>query len=199
MRLRSTAAALALVAVSVVVSGCASHTNRSQKEPAMNMQQAGDRAEALLDDTLKAVTPPLSWGYNVPTEVECSTGLNEPTGTFTIQRGRYVTTIVSAQRRGNLLGLVERHWKQRGYRVTSTNPDKDMPAIDVSTPDGFVVSLDVGAAGNVTLSAASPCAAKSQMTFPTGTPGGPGGPQGEPDLRPREHSSFWSSPAPVTE
>lgn len=32
-------------------------------------------------------------------------------------------TVVSAQRRGSLLGVVDRFWRKSGYRVTAINPN----------------------------------------------------------------------------
>lgn len=165
---------------------------KEQKAPTMDMQQAGQRSEAILDGTLAAIRPPVKWAYGAPAEAACSTGLNEPTDTTTVTRSRNILTVVSEQRRGNLLGLVQRYWERQGFRVVSVNSDKDMPRIRARDADGFIVSLEVGSVGNVSVSAGLSCAENSAMTYPTGTPGHPGGPKAE-ELRPREHSAFWSS------
>ncbi|MGW9119566.1 hypothetical protein ACWGRV_23545 [Streptomyces sp. NPDC055663] len=162
----------------------------------MDMQQAGKRSEAILDGTLAAIRPPVKWAYGAPVESACSTGLNEPTGTTTVTRSRNILTVVSEQRRGNLLGLVQRYWEGQGFRVVSVNTDKDMPRIGAKGPDGITVSLEVGSIGNVSLSAGLSCAEDSAMTYPAGTPGHPGGPKAE-EVRPKEHSAFWSSNEPL--
>lgn len=161
----------------------------------MDMQQAGQRSEAILDGTLAAIRPPVKWAYGAPAEAACSTGLNEPTDTTTVNRSRNILTVISEQRRGNLLGLVQRYWEGQGFRIVSVNSDKDMPRIRATNADGFTVSLDVGSIGNVSVSAGLSCAVNSAMTYPKGTPGQPGGPKKE-ELRPREHSDFWSSGEP---
>ncbi|WP_329591918.1 hypothetical protein OG195_26405 [Streptomyces sp. NBC_01362] len=169
---------------------------KERKAPTMDMQQAGQRSEAVLDGTLAAIRPAVKWAYGAPVESACSTGLNEPTGTTTVTRSRNILTVVSEQRRGNLLGLVQRHWEGQGFRVVSVNTDKDMPRIEAKGPDGVTVSLEVGSIGNVSLNAGLSCAENSAMTYPTGTPGRPGGPRTE-EVRPREHSAFWSSEEPL--
>ncbi|MFD9223203.1 hypothetical protein ACFWDI_25090 [Streptomyces sp. NPDC060064] len=163
----------------------------------MDMQHAGERAEDILDATLNAIKPPVKWDYNTPNEVACSTGLNLPTGSTSVHRNRYISTKISEQRRGSLLGVVQRHWEAQGFTITSVNSDRAMPTVNAKTSDGFTVSLGVGAIGNVWLRVTSPCAAKSELTFPEGTPGKPGGPSGLPDLTPRDESPFWSSIEPV--
>lgn len=185
---------IAALVTTAALAGCGSAGQgvRKAEKPQVNMQEAGERSEALLDETLKAIRPPVTWDYYIPNETACSDDLNLPTGTTTVKRGRFVVTTVSERRRGGFLGLVERHWKKQDYTITSVNPDKDMPAINARTPDGFVVSLTVGYGGKVFLDAASPCAADSALTFPKGTPGKPGGPKA-PDLTLRHESAFWSA------
>ncbi|MEU1093291.1 hypothetical protein [Streptomyces sp. NPDC005877] len=177
-------------------SGTKDQGKKEEKVPTMDMQRAGERAEAILDATLAAIQPPVKWSYGYPMREACSNGLNEPTGTTTINRTRHVLTVISAQRRGNLLGVVQRYWEQQGFTVESVNPDKDMPSIRAKSPDGFGVDLGVGSIGNVHISAGFGCAKDSAMTYPPGTPGQPGGPK-EEELRPRDHSDFWSSTEPL--
>ncbi|MFH8516507.1 hypothetical protein ACH4CE_15580 [Streptomyces gelaticus] len=189
-------AALAACGTGDGQNGTEIHGKKEKKAPTMDMQQAGQRSEAILDGTLAAIRPPVEWTYGAPAEAACSTGLNEPTGTTTVTRSRNILTVVSEQRRGNLLGLVQRYWERQGFRVASVNSDKDMPRIRARNADGFTVSLDVGSIGNVSVSAGFNCAENSAMTYPTGTPGHPGGPKAE-ELRPRERSDFWSSDEPL--
>ncbi|MBC2877717.1 hypothetical protein H7K43_22110 [Streptomyces sp. TYQ1024] len=163
----------------------------------MNMQQAGERSEAILDKTFQAIKPPVKWGYDAPSEIACSTGINRPAGTTQVRRGRVVTTVISERRRGGFLGVVQRSWEKLGYEITSVNADKKMPGITARTPDGFAVSVGVGTIGNVFFSVSSPCAEPSPVTYPKGTPGKPGRPDTHVDLIPRHHSDFWSSSEPL--
>ncbi|AEW96706.1 MULTISPECIES: hypothetical protein [Streptomycetaceae] len=199
---RSLSAALPVVLLAVLTAGCADEGRTAPKASpkeriSMDMQQAGNRAEEILDDTLGAIKPPVSWAYYTPGQMACSDGLNRPTGTTNVQRSRNVTTAVSPQRRGAFLGLVQRHWQQRGYRMVSVDTDKDMPAIDAQTPDGFAVSLGVGDKGNIFFDVSSPCVKPSAMTYPKGTPGTPGNPPDPAPLTPRKDSPFWASPDPL--
>ncbi|MEU5130123.1 hypothetical protein [Streptomyces mobaraensis] len=164
----------------------------------MNMQQAGDRSETILDKTFQGIHPPVKWEYDAPSEIACSTGVNQPAGTTQVRRGRVVTTVISKRRRGGFLGVVQRSWEKLGYEITSVNADEEMPAISARTPDGFAVSLGVGTIGNVFFSVSSPCAEPSPVTYPKGTPGKPGGPDVHVDLTPRHHSEFWSSSEPLS-
>ncbi|MFD7491355.1 hypothetical protein ACFV8T_02900 [Streptomyces sp. NPDC059832] len=188
-------AALAACGAGDGQNGTEGQGKKKQKAPTMDMQQAGQRSETILDGTLAAIRPPVKWAYGAPVEAACSTGLNEPTGTTTVTRSRNILTVVSEQRRGNLLGLVQRYWERQGFRIVDVNSDKDMPRIRARDAEGFTVSLDVGSIGNVSVSAGLSCAVNSAMTYPTGTPGHPGGPKAE-ELRPRERSDFWSSSEP---
>ncbi|KOG59481.1 hypothetical protein [Streptomyces varsoviensis] len=191
-----------LTAAGLLLVGCGaggkSTPERPKKEqPTMDMQEAGERAEVILDDTFQGIKPPVKWVYFTPNEIACSDSLNLPTGTTTVKRSRGVTTKISAERRGSFLGVVQRHWEQQGYRIVQVDTNKDMPGIEARTKDGFTVSLGVGDIGNVYFNVASPCAKDSDLTFPKGTPGKPGGPTGKVDLNPRDESDFWSSKAPL--
>ncbi|MFI1104855.1 hypothetical protein [Streptomyces melanogenes] len=164
---------------------------QTQKASTMDMQQAGEGSEKILDDTLAAIRPPVKWAYGAPMREACSTDLNEPTGRTTVTRSRNLLTVVAPHRRGSLLGVVQRHWEQQGFKVTSVRNDETMPWLRATRPDGFSVSLQVGSVGNVFISASFACARDSAMTYPPGTPGQPGGPRTE-ELRPTERSEFWS-------
>ncbi|MYQ76720.1 MULTISPECIES: hypothetical protein [unclassified Streptomyces] len=157
----------------------------------MGMQQAGQRAEEILDDTMEAIQPPVKWVRGSTFESPCSTGLNEPTGTTTVVRSRNILTVVSERRRDELLKMVQRHWEKLGAKDFDIHSDEKMPRIRATTADGLAVTLDVGYVSNVYIRAGFGCAQDSAMTYPKGTPGQPGGPD-EPERIPREHSSYWS-------
>ncbi|MGW0672037.1 hypothetical protein [Streptomyces sp. NPDC002746] len=174
----------------VVLAACQGEAE--QEEPAMDMQQAGQRAEVILDGTMAAIHPSVKWVHGTPMEQPCSTGLNRPTGTTTVVRSRNILTVVSEQRRGELLEQVRRYWKQQRAQDFSVKSDKNMPWIRATTADGFTLSLQVGSIGNVFVNAGLSCVEDSDTTYPAGTPGRPGGSKKE-ELTPRGHSDFWSS------
>lgn len=72
-------------------------------------------------------------------------------------------TVVSAQRRGSLLGVVDRFWRKSGYRMTAINNDVDVPAIYARTEDGFQVGLIVADEGQVHFDVLSPCVTYSEV------------------------------------
>ncbi|MEU3223630.1 hypothetical protein ABZ695_10795 [Streptomyces sp. NPDC006976] len=180
---------LGCVLLAVLLTAC--QGGKEREEPTMDMQQAGERAEEILDGTMAAIRPPVTWSYGNPSDTACSTGLNEPSGTTTVFRSRNITTVVSGQRRDELLKQVRQYWEQQGAQGFTVHSGKGMPRMRARTADGFAVILQVGSIGNVFIEAGAGCVEDSAMTYPAGTPGLPGGPD-EPDLRPREHSPYWS-------
>ncbi|GAA2506267.1 hypothetical protein [Streptomyces gobitricini] len=151
----------------------------------MDMQQAAEQADAMLDATLSAVVPEIHWAHHVTTAGSCN-----------VNRRRTVTTIISEQRRGNFLGVVERFWRKSGYTITSVNRDREMPAIFARSPDGFQLALDVGYKGQVHFEVITPCVAKSDVAEPASEPNGPAYPLGQIPT-PNVRSAFWSAEAPV--
>ncbi|WLQ34084.1 hypothetical protein P8A18_11805 [Streptomyces castrisilvae] len=184
---------LGCVLLAVLLTAC--RVEKDQEEPKMDMQQAGQRAEAILDGTMAAIQPPVEWVRGSTSESPCSTGLNEPTGTTTVMRGRNILTVISEHRRGELLEMVQRYWEDQGFRDFDIDHDKKMPQIRATAADGLTVILDVGNIGNVYIHAGFGCAQDSEMTYPEGTPGRPGGPK-KVERIPREHSPYWSVTGP---
>ncbi|MGA5165548.1 hypothetical protein [Streptomyces lavendulocolor] len=174
-------------AVVVLVSGCAA-TGASEKggmEERMNMQAAAEHADAMLDATIGAVVPEVVWAHHVTT-----------TGSCDVSRRRKIMTIVSPQRRGAFLGVVERYWKNRGYIVTAVRASEERPAIFARSPEGFGISLIFGHAGQAFFEVATPCVTKSDVAEPTSVPNGPAYPLGEIPT-PNVRSAFWSAEVPV--
>ncbi|MET9953113.1 hypothetical protein ABZ135_16370 [Streptomyces sp. NPDC006339] len=151
----------------------------------MNMQAAAARADSLLDATIKAVVPEIQWTHHTWTSGSC-----------TVTRRRKVMTIISEQRRGAFLGVVERFWKKSGYDITGVNRDQEMPAIFAKTPEGFQLTLTVGYEGQIVFRADTPCVAKSAVADPTTPPNGPAHPLGRIPA-PNVRSAFWSAAAPL--
>lgn len=161
----------------------------------MNMQEAGDRAEKILDRTFGAIRPPVEAMRGPSDDPVCTDFKNDSTGTGQITRRRLVMTIISAERRGSFLGVVERAWKKHGYEITSVRNHPEMPAIYASTPEGFQVRVQFGYKGQADFVVDSPCVTESQVTEPPRTPFDPHSPaaKGLPYI----HSDFWSAPSPV--
>ncbi|MFE9677804.1 hypothetical protein ACFYO5_27405 [Streptomyces sp. NPDC006259] len=151
----------------------------------MNMQEAAEHADKMLDATLAAIKPAVHWTHGETTAGSCD-----------VSRRRAVMTIISTERRGSFLGVVERHWKAEGYRQLGANRSTNSPATYFETPDHFRVRLLIGGNGQAFFEVATPCVAKSSVTPPTAETVGPnyaGGPIPDPDVR----SDFWSSATPI--
>lgn len=104
-------------------------------------------------------------------------------------------TVISAERRGSFLGLVDRFWRSR-YVIKAVNKDPDVPAIFAQTGDGFGVSLIIGGKGQAFFEVDSPCVRQSKVVAPATKPNGPEYVGGEVIPRPNVRSEFWSLGAP---
>lgn len=105
-------------------------------------------------------------------------------------------TDISAARRGNLLGVVDRFWRKSGYRMTVVNNDVEFPAVYARTADGFGVRLRIGGKGQAFFQVDSPCVRESAVAAPTSQATAPLDPEAEFIPRPNIHSDFWSAEAP---
>lgn len=156
----------------------------------MNMQEAAEHADSMLEATFGAIKPEVQWAHGQTTAGSCD-----------VTRRRTVMTVISEQRRGSFLGMVERFWKKRGYEIISVNPDKDYPAIFARTPEGFGITVEVADKGQAHFDVDTPCVKKSEVADPTTKPNGPAY-DGVEIPRPNVQSDFWSadtaisSPAP---
>ncbi|MGW4316151.1 hypothetical protein ACWEM1_26225 [Streptomyces sp. NPDC004491] len=167
--------------------GCSADftSTKGEGRSSMNMQAAAEQADEILDAVLEELKPAVGWAHG-------PTG----TGSCDVSRMRAVMTIVSAGRRGNFLGVVERFWRSNGYRIKAVNKDVDFPAIYAQTDDGFGVSLSFGGKGQAFFEVDSPCVAKSDVAPPTSAPNGPSYDGVHPIPRPNIRSPFWSAGAP---
>lgn len=191
---------LAVTLAALTVSGCGliggdAETGPKGKTQNMNMQQAGDRAEEILDATLAAIKPGVEARRGPSNDPICTDFKNDATGTGQVMRGRYVMTVVSAERRGSFMGIVERHWKKQGYEITAVRPNKEKPAIFARTPEGFQLTVKVGHKGQVFFDVSSPCVTESEVTEPPREPIDPDSPEAEG--LPYIKSPFWSADTPV--
>lgn len=188
----SKGALLLACAAAFMLSGCsmADHLNDSSPYKSekrimdMTMQQAADRADVMLDATLDAIKPGVRWTHG-----------GTSTGSCDLSRHRVVMTVISKERMGGFLGLVQRHWEKSGYRIKSVNKDEEFPAIYAQSPDGFGIALTIGADRQAFFEVATPCAKPSDVAAPTTPPNGPD--YEYPIPRPNVRSAFWSSSAPL--
>ncbi|MEU5436510.1 hypothetical protein AB0G73_24455 [Streptomyces sp. NPDC020719] len=188
--------AVMLLLMTAVGCGALPSTNSEGRKPTMDMGQGAEQADAILQQTLGDITPPLRWNHGPSNDIACSNMLGKGTGTGTVERLIVILTKVSAERRGSLLGIVERSWKARGYKITGVNRDKDMPAIFATTPDHFQIVLEVGATGQFGFSAVTPCLTHTDnIPDPAPTPNTPQ--RDVPYPAPDDiHDDFWSAPTP---
>ncbi|WP_077797011.1 hypothetical protein [Streptomyces sp. JHA26] len=149
----------------------------------MNMQEAADRADAILDKTFAAIKPPVRWTPTFTMPGDCY-----------VDRDRTVMTIISEQRRAAFLGVVERHWKSEGYELVDVSANG--LAANFRTKDGFQLQVLVGAHGQAHFSVTTPCVEKSEVSDPAGPPDGPDYSQQQVPA-PNVHSDFWSSSDPL--
>ncbi|MFJ2129973.1 hypothetical protein ACIOMQ_03470 [Streptomyces sp. NPDC087845] len=168
-----------LVAGALLLTGCGASGESTAPEEKMNMQEAAVRADEILDGTFAAIKPPVHWTHGQSTEGGCD-----------VQRRRAVMTIISEERRGSFLGLIERYWESQGYKQLAVNNSKS-PAIYYRTPDGFNVRVLVGSNGQAFFEVATPCVNASKVSPPKAETVGPnyaGKDIPFPDVR----SDFWS-------
>ncbi|MEU4983624.1 hypothetical protein [Streptomyces sp. NPDC021969] len=151
----------------------------------MTMREGAEHADEILDSTLDAIKPTVHWTHGESTEGNCD-----------VSRRRAVMTVVSPQRRGSFMGVVERHWKGEGFRQIGVNRSAKSPATFFQTPNGFNVRLSVGGNGQMFFEVATPCVEKSSVSPPKSETVGPnyaGGAIPDPDVK----SNFWSDTTPI--
>lgn len=187
---------LTLCLMAVAVAGCGGNLPLPGKEePSMNLQQAAEKADGITAGTLDNVNPGVSWAHGTSTGgLPDGASPGEDESDFVTRRAA-VMTVVSKQRRGNLLGVIERNWKSHGYEITGVNKDKKFPAIYAKTPEGFQLSLDVGNEGQFFLDVLTPDAQMTQVSPPTVKDSGRSH-IGEDFPAPNVHSDFWSDNSP---
>ncbi|MGW6597949.1 hypothetical protein [Streptomyces sp. NPDC055036] len=162
----------------------------------ISLQEAAERADAIMLSTMSSVEPALNWVHDGSTDGGCGGYTIDGKTTSSVTRRAAVMTIVSEARRGSLLGVVERHWKQQGYTITSMNASKEFPAVNARTPEDFRMSVLVGGKGQFFFSVVTPCFIESEVAPPKTKANGTAfeGPK-VPD--PSVHSDFWSANTPI--
>ncbi|MFJ7910667.1 hypothetical protein [Kitasatospora sp. NPDC096204] len=158
----------------------------------MTPEQAVQALNALLDEAMSAIRPRLQYWDGWPRSTEQTTGPDDRSlGYAVATRDRYIMTKVAAAKYGALLGVAERGWQARGYRISSVNPGQ--PAMFATTPTGYGVCMLFGAAGNITFQATvGPIPViRDRDPFGTYVPE-PTLPNGNLDIIPRYDDPFWS-------
>ncbi|MFC8825105.1 hypothetical protein ACFT9I_07060 [Streptomyces sp. NPDC057137] len=177
-----------------LAAGCTSPLGGASEEKkalGMDMQEAAVQADSIMLKTLNGVRPELRWNHGPSIDSRCG----DAPDTGSVKRRIAVMTIVSKERRGSLLGVVERNWKGRGYQVTSVRASEELPAMYASTPDGFRMRIAVAGEGQFFFSITTPCFTESDVADPKTRPNTPHREGGYPQ-RPDIHDDFWSAPTP---
>ncbi|MFJ3974953.1 hypothetical protein [Streptomyces sp. NPDC090021] len=190
-------AALSVLAFTALAVGCGPGDEKADRKTTMNMQQGAERADAILQETLGAVRPELKWNHGPGGSAGCTKGVaGAATGTGAAKRSITILTVVSEQRRGALIGVIERDWKSRGYKITGVRQAAEAPAVYASTPDGYSLSVEVAGEGQFFLDAATPCLTDSSVMDPMAQPNTHVRTTEFPQ-RPDEQDAFWSAATPV--
>ncbi|MCX4691773.1 hypothetical protein [Streptomyces sp. NBC_01408] len=190
--------AVSLLALTALATGCGpGGKGPDERKSTMNMQQGADRVDVILQETLAAAKPELLWNHGPATDAGCTKGVaGAATGTGSAKRMISILTIVSQQRRGALLGVIERDWKGRGYVIKSVRADPEMPAIYAETPDGYILTAKVGGEGQFFLQGATPCLTDHPVQDPATKPNTPVRNVPFPP-RPDTQDEFWSATTPL--
>ncbi|MFJ8546537.1 hypothetical protein ACIRFH_31960 [Streptomyces sp. NPDC093586] len=182
----------------LAVVGCGGDHGRSEgarKGLNVNMQEAADKADALVYETFSTVKPPIEWTHDVSDHGSCG---GESTGLGDVTRRAVVMTKVSKERRGALLGIIERHWKKNGSKITDVKPSVDFPEMYAESGDGLLrMSLVVGGEGQFFLDVQTSCVKESSVAPPATKVNGRSY-YGEAIPRPNVEDAFWSSSEPLS-
>lgn len=177
-----------VLALGVVLSGCGSEDTSARdggvstgKERGMDMQEAAEQSDAMLDAVLKGIDPDVRWAHGPTTTRACG-----------VTRRRAVMTVVSPELRQTFLDRAETFWRKNDYRIKAVNKDEKFPAVYAVTKSGFGVSVSFRGKGQAFLEADSPCVEESEVAAPTAEPNGPAYKDVYPLPRPDVRSDFWS-------
>ncbi|MFJ9324310.1 hypothetical protein [Streptomyces globisporus] len=180
-------AVVLVLALGVPLAGCGSESGTrgdgvsAGKEKGVDMQEAAEQSDAMLDAVLKGIDPDVQWAHGPTTTRACG-----------VTRRRTVMTVVSPERRQTFLDRAENFWRKNGYRIKAVNKDEKFPAVYAVTGSGFGVSVSFRGKGQAFLEADSPCVKESKVAAPTTEPNGPAYKDVYPLPRPNVRSDFWS-------
>ncbi|GHD60005.1 hypothetical protein GCM10010317_051570 [Streptomyces mirabilis] len=149
----------------------------------MNMQEAAEQDDSILDRTFSAIKPAVQWTHTHSMPGDCH-----------VDRDRSVMTIISTER-SRFLGVLERHWKSKGYKFVAAS--QNGLAANFKTQDGFQLEVLIGTTGQAHPSVTTPCVEESEVAPPTSKPNGPDCSKQELPA-PNVKSTFSSSDAPLS-
>ncbi|MFI9320240.1 hypothetical protein ACIGXI_10720 [Kitasatospora aureofaciens] len=186
---------IAVVALALSLTACSSGAGRSDAkapEQLVPPEQALQRIDALLDESLADVRPTLRYWDDNPDAVEqFAKGLDEHSlGHAEANRRRHIMTRIAPAKYDTLLAMVERGWKAKGYTVTRTGSTP--PGSIASAPDGAGVGITVHSSGTIDITAHVSPVPVIHGVFGTPTPV-PTMPNGNPDDVPDYDDPFWSA------
>ncbi|WP_098897186.1 hypothetical protein [Streptomyces sp. st77] len=183
-------AVVLVLALGVPLAGCGSESGArgegatsagKESGATMDMQEAAEQSDAMLDAVLEGIDPDVQWAHGPTTTRACG-----------VTRRRTVMTVVSPERRQTFLDRAENFWRKNGYRIKAVNKDEKFPAVYAVTRSGFGVSVSFRGKGQAFLEADSPCVKESKVAAPTAEPNGPAYEDVYPLPRPNVRSDFWS-------
>ncbi|MFJ9106466.1 hypothetical protein [Streptomyces sp. NPDC102283] len=184
---RTLRVACAVVVAGALLAGCGLFGDLKNGQgplAGMDMQGAAERADGMFYATVGAIKPEIEWVHYTTT-----------TGSCDVTRYWTVMTVVSEQRRGNFLGVVERFWKASDFRIEMVNPSKEMPSIIAVSKDGFGLMVKFGYKGQAFFEVTSPCVDESKVAAPEK---GANGRTYDGEIpTPNVRSDFWSAETPV--
>lgn len=185
------------VALASATAGCgfigpSDEGNGTRVVSKISLQEAADQADAIILSSVRSVRPELTWVHGPSLDGGCDSYKIDGKDTGSISRKIVVMTIISEQKRGSLLGVIERYWKKQGYEITGVNPNKEMPAIYARTHQDFRMRVSVGKKGQFFFGITTPCFIASTVVPPkilgNGTPY-----EGHVIPDPYVHSDLWST------
>ncbi|MFE5583169.1 hypothetical protein [Kitasatospora sp. NPDC056531] len=180
---------VAVAALTLALTACSS--NAGAPERLVPPDQALQRMDALLDESLTDVRPALRYWDDNPDAVEqYAKGLDEHSLDYAnANRRRHIMTKIAPAKYSTLLDMVERGWKAKGYTVTRT--DSKPPSSVAGAPDGAGVGITVHDSGIIDITAQVAPVPVIHGAFGTPTPV-PTMPNGNPDDVPAYDDPFWS-------
>ncbi|MFC9236060.1 hypothetical protein ACFTZK_06290 [Streptomyces decoyicus] len=193
MRRRKFSLVVAGVALASVCLGGCSFMRGDDPEPTVKVNQAVKRVDSVLDDTVQAVLPRLTWRDGpVRTTERRNSFTNTANGELTVGRTRHVRTKVAKQKLAELLKVVDKHWRRAGFKIGQAHAE--VPSLSGTAPDGCTVKFSVSGFGEVRFDAGVGAISPGDGFHLDGEEGDtfPKAPNGGPDYTPDVQDPYWS-------
>lgn len=154
-------AVVGLVAL-VLLSGCSRGVGM---EPTLNEQQATDRVQLHIEDTVAVIEPTPRLERESFLDMPCDLPSdNGPLGRIVVSRGYWLRDI-PVERNPEVFEAVERYWVNNGWVVLTDETNSEDAFLSVENrQDAFRMSLSSSIDGQLSIGASSPC------IWPNGTP-----------------------------